>query len=134
MTAEKDILSLLTGLKDERRELVETIQPRINSLDRDIASVSHVLELLRQKKGVQWNGQIKASDLVDLSQMKALIEIAKANDGILVVSDARRLFIEAGLSKSKFISQGIYSRMNRSELFEHLAPGRFRLVNTSEKS
>ena len=99
-------------------------------------------EKLRGLTEATSNVRMKPSDLAGISQPKALIKIAEANEDILVVPDAKRLFIEAGLSKSKFVSQGIRARIHRmNERFqedgkgpwwERVGPGRHRLDRQAE--
>lgn len=65
-----------------------------------------------------------------LTHIQALTQIAKENDGIVAVRDAKRILLEAGLTQGKLrnVSSHIYHTLARSEDFERTAPGVFSLV------
>lgn len=68
-------------------------------------------------------------DLRDIGgQMKALDYMADKNNGHIKVNFAKRLFIEAGLSKAKVenLYSQIYALMNDSPHYELFEPGEFK--------
>ena len=134
MASERDILDIISLLRGRRGEIEESIQQQLASVDADIAAAERTLELRRELLGAplhEANGLV-ASDLRGMSQMQALRAIAMHNDGILVIRDARRLFIEANLTTTRYISQAIRAIANRSGRFEYHSPGRLRLLTQPE--
>lgn len=66
-----------------------------------------------------------------LTHIEALIKIAKENDGVVRVADAKRILVDANLTtaKARNVSSHIYHTLARSERFERTDPGVFRLAD-----
>lgn len=64
-----------------------------------------------------------------LTQPEALIRIAEENGGLVRVMDAKKIFLEAGLSKGKLknVNSHIHHILARSDRFERVGAGVFRL-------
>lgn len=129
MTTEKEALDLIAMLKAKRLQAEESLA----RTDEDLRVVERFLQLKRELLGEtkptpapEPTSNVKASDLMWLSQMDALDLIADRNDEVVVVKEARRLFIEARLSRSKFVSQGIHGKLARSGRYELFDVGRYR--------
>ncbi|MGH2561635.1 MAG: hypothetical protein ACRDJH_21415, partial [Thermomicrobiales bacterium] len=71
-----------------------------------------------------------ARRLHGLTQYEALVRIAEDNDGILRTTDARDIFLRARIARGKprNINGHIHHMLSRSDEFEKVAPGVFRLV------
>lgn len=70
-----------------------------------------------------------------MTHMQALITIAEANDGIVKVTKAKRILLQAGLKKNpKTAAQGITSVLSRSNRFEHTGRGEYTLAGHSWKA
>lgn len=71
--------------------------------------------------------------LSGLGQTDALIRIALENGGILRVTEAKRILIEAGKVRGqhKNVAGHIYHLVHASEKFEKVEPGVFRLVGST---
>jgi hypothetical protein len=67
------------------------------------------------------------------TQFDALIQLARENGGVIRVADARNYFIRHGLTRSspRNVYTNIHHQLRRSELFEPVGPGEFRLVPRS---
>jgi hypothetical protein len=65
-----------------------------------------------------------------LTHIEALTRIAGENDGVVRVTDAKQILLDSGLTKGKLrnVSSHIYHLLSRSEKFERVEPGVFRLV------
>lgn len=71
-----------------------------------------------------------ARRLQGLTHNEALMLIAKENGGTIRPADAKDILIAAGLTKGKprNVATHVYHLLSRSEQFEHVSPGTFRLV------
>jgi hypothetical protein len=74
-----------------------------------------------------------ARRLRDLTQYEALVQIAEDNEGIIRTSKARDILIQAGLtqSKPKNAYTNIHHLLSKSDEFEKIGEGVFRLISTS---
>jgi hypothetical protein len=73
-------------------------------------------------------------DFSNMTQLGALIAIAKANSGILVVKIARRMMAKAGMFKNPDnASSIIFTAIHRSNQFVKLQSGKYRLKTEEEK-
>lgn len=65
-----------------------------------------------------------------LTQTEALVYIAENNNGMLRVTDARDIFVEARLARGKprNVPGHIHHLLRNSDRFEYVEPGVFRLV------
>jgi hypothetical protein len=71
---------------------------------------------------------IPASKLRGLTHSKAVVAIAKSNGGVVRAQDAKRLMIKAGImSQTKNSTNMTHNAILRTELFDRIGPGEFRL-------
>ena len=70
-----------------------------------------------------------------LTHHEALVALARDNDGKLIVADAVEKFIEAGLTRSKprDVYGAIHTQLRKSDRFEKLCAGEFRLISASPR-
>ncbi len=69
-------------------------------------------------------------NLVGKTHLEALIDIAKANGGVLVVKMARRLMTRANLfTNPKNASSVLFTAISRSGKFESIGKGKYRLLD-----
>ena len=131
MATEKDMLDIIAHLRAEQQEAKE----RLIAVEYDLAAAGRAIELLREYRGSNFEPDVvslPASALRDMTQIEALRAIASYSNGILVITEAKRLLIASGLAKGKHVSQAIYAQMNRhADIFEWEAPGRYRLVTSA---
>jgi hypothetical protein len=120
----------LMGQRDvAKRELEE--------IDHQLQAVSLTLELLRKDGSskavtVTSEQEILTELRTKKTQVPALVAIARHNGGILLTKDAKHLLQRAGLMKAtKNASNILYNVINRSERFDHIGSGRYRLKATS---
>jgi hypothetical protein len=71
-----------------------------------------------------------ADELDGLTQFGALVRIAQLNNGEVRPSEAAGVLVAAGYGKGKprNLSSGLYALLARSEIFERIGPGTFRLL------
>jgi hypothetical protein len=73
--------------------------------------------------------QIDTASLSGMTQLAALKKIAEHNGGVLLTSQAKRLMNQAHLIKNpKNANNIIFSVIHRSEAFERVGPGAYRLA------
>ena len=126
-----ELLNLAAKLRAKRPQL----EKRLSELDARIKAIETTVQLYAEEKklGSVQRQRISADDLKDKTQLEALKRIAELNGGLVNASEAKRLFMTAGLSKSKGrnLAPHIYSILKNSPDFEWESPGTFRLTNGS---
>lgn len=80
-------------------------------------------------------GDIVPQDLVGCgTQEKAAMIMAQANDGMLIIGDAGRMIMAAGITKSKklkSITSTLHRTLKESADWEHAGPGLFKYVGAA---
>ena len=128
---------LLRYLKEKKQALQIRHTQELTEVDRQIEAVSTTVGLLREaehKVPVAEKGLIIPSVLKGKSARAACVEIAKLNNGIVRVSDARDALLAVGILKKRKNAWGVvYTTLNRSDDFEKGPdPGSFRLVGQAQ--
>ncbi len=114
-------------LTQVKRELTAE-RERLIRVEKQLLSVSETLDLLlhKEEKGAPLGFEIR--QLHGLTQVQALVRIAKSNGGTLKLRDGKNLLISAGLVQdTKKASQRIHGAVTRSGVFEKIARGEYRL-------
>jgi hypothetical protein len=110
------------GLKkalEQTETEIRAVETTMNLLTQNGSKPSHLTEIFAEKP----------YDFKGKTQKESLIEIAKRNDGIVRVSEGKRILSAAGKLKKGRNSWGsIYTTLNRSKEFEKAGPGEFRLI------
>lgn len=122
--AQDELLGLYERLQSKRDRLKE----QLDEVEKEFEAVSTTLRLI---------GQVTPGEVVNLegmTQLEALIAIARANGNRLTVKRARRLMIKAGYFKnSKHPASVLFTAINRSGKFEREMPGVYRLIEKKEE-
>lgn len=129
-----ELLNLVAQLRVERNQLVSKLEEH----DTKIRAVETTIQLYAEVRDV---GEVKlgratADDIRGMPQLQALIKIAQLNGGLVNASEAKRLFIQASLTKGnpKHAGPHIYNLLKNSDRFQWESPGTFRLItNYNEK-
>jgi hypothetical protein len=139
---ESEAMSLLRHLKSKK----ETIQLRhateLAEIDKEIEAVSITVRLLREApESKDMADEVKApsvipNDLFGKSTREACIEIAKKNNGVVFVGEAKKALVAARILKdSKNTWAIVYTTLQRSKEFEKTGvAGGFRLITSSTPS
>ncbi|MGA3159984.1 MAG: hypothetical protein ABSC77_02125 [Terracidiphilus sp.] len=137
---ESEAMSLLRHLKSEKEAIQLRHTSELEEIDREIDAVSITLRLLREvPESKDQIEEIKPSvipnDLFGKSTREACIEIAKKNNGIVYVSEAKKALIAARILKdSKNTWAIVYTTLHRSKEFEKTGiAGGFRLLTYPTK-
>lgn len=120
------VISQLTGAAPDPPVPVQHARPTFPNFAHSWAERQPRLPL--SPRGNDWARKLKG-----LTQIEALIQIANQNDGVLRVVEAKNVFVESGLVKGKVknVSGHIYHTLGRSDRFERVEPGVFRLRDTT---
>lgn len=107
---------------------MEHVAATIHSFERDAVITTEPLLKLSEEVPIQ------LSALQGLTQLQAIVEIAKCKGGIVRAQDAKSLLLRSGLMrKTKNSTNIVHSTILRSGKFERIAPGEYRLLNQIER-
>ena len=102
----------------------DKLKEQLDEVEKEFVAVSTTLKLM----GLPTPGMSNLT-LAGKTHLEALIEIAKANDNLLVVKTARRLMTRAGLFRNpKNASSVIFTAISRSGKFKPLSKGKYELI------
>ena len=119
-----DLSKVLADLRQEHQKAFN----RVAQYEQDIAAIETALRYLKARQPAEIRAVVDPVELRGMTQTKALMTIAKRNNGDLKVTEAKRLMLQAGLfQNSKNASQIIYNVIKRSDVFERVNPGVYRL-------
>lgn len=125
----------LRYLKTMREGLLE----QVDRLDKDIEHLNATITLLEKEMVSQSAPTSVLADfpigkLRNMTQMQAVIAIAKHNGGIVRAQDAKRLMISGRVMRDTKNSTNItHNVILRSGQFERVAPGEYKLKDASDK-
>jgi hypothetical protein len=120
-------------LNDHRKQLLakrERLLLPIQEIDQDIEHITATLRSLQspEKAELQSLNDFPIEKLRHLTQVQALLVIAKHNNGFVRAQEAKRLLIRAGVMReTKNSTNIIHSVILRSEKFERVRPGEYKL-------
>jgi hypothetical protein len=139
---ESEAMSLLRHLKGKKESLQLRHASELAEIDKEIDAVSITVRLLREAP--ESNGAMEdvklpsviPNDLSGKSTREACIEIAKNNNGMVFVGEAKKALIASRILKeSKNTWAIIYTTLKRSKEFEKTSvSGGFRLVSSTDLS
>jgi len=119
-----DVSKLYEKLQGKRDKLREQLE----EAEREFEAVATTLKLM----GLPTPGTSNLS-LAGRTHLEALIDIARANGGILIVRQARRLMTKAGLfTNPKNASSILFTAIGRSGKFKAVAKGKYELTETKD--
>ena len=127
-------------LADHKRDLLAKREHLLRPLQALDQEIEHVSATLRSLQGDSRKVEVPANDfpvgkLRKLTQVQALIVIAKHNNGIVRAQEAKRLLIKAGVMReTKNSTNIIHAVILRSEKFERVRPGEYRLKELKANS
>ena len=128
-----DLANLIARLQQERIEA----EKQLAQVDEQVIAVETTLRLLRQNGASQEPEIFKSlvPELKGKKQLDAMRLIASKNMGILKVTDAKRLMLEAGLIRNpKNAASILYTLISRSGEFEKVEPGEYKLIGSQQST
>lgn len=115
----------------ERRKEARIVLERVEEIQQEIRALEQAAGMFRLKHSI--DESIDPQELKGKTQMAALIAIARKGNGQFKANEAKRLLVQAGLiSNPKNAASIVYTLIKRSERFERVAPGVYRLRNQSQ--
>lgn len=111
----------------ERREQI--IRP-LQAIDQEIENVDGTIRSLQKSHTLSFQKEelFPVGKLRKLTQVQALVAIAKHYKGVVKAQEAKRLLIKAGVMRETRNSTNIvHAVIVRSEKFERLRPGEYKL-------
>lgn len=142
-TTEPIANSLLNRLSQEKGELrkieieLQKIEEKRKHLAANVEAIERVLRLFEIAHGLAepWHVSLEGKDILAMNLPQALEALARASGGVLNVVQAKRTLLESGkLKNKKTAGARIYGYVTRSENFERIAPGQYRIVEPSSKA
>jgi hypothetical protein len=128
-------------LIEHRKELLEKrerLMRPIQELDQEIEHVTATLRSISPPTRVvaaqHRTEEFPIGKLRKLTQVQALVVIAKEMNGVIRAQEAKRLLIKAGVMReTKNSTNIIHAVILRSDKFERVRPGEYRLKETVPK-
>ncbi|MGA9510548.1 MAG: hypothetical protein WBV55_18150 [Candidatus Sulfotelmatobacter sp.] len=112
----------------------QTIMEKLEVFEEDLEHLNATIHFLEKESVADrlLTPDVKAEfpigQLRNLTQVQAVVAIAKHNGGIVKAQDAKHLMIQAGVMRNTKNSTNIaHNVILRSGKFERIAPGEFRL-------
>jgi hypothetical protein len=135
MTNMKHSFPELENLKQRLTKQVESLNVQLAALEKQLDSVETTLVLLKQEQAFgpasQQIGTIFPNELRGLTQLDAMIKIAKSNNNRIKLVTAKELLLRAGVTKSrKNANNIIFNVIKRSQRFKRISPGEYELIES----
>lgn len=128
----------LGDLEAKRSRLVQEVEKEIEHVRATIASLKNTSLSAERFGDLFVSGPVMSefplAKIRNMTQVQALVTIAKHNNGIIHAQEAKRLLIKAGVMRqTKNSTNIIHAVIVRSEKFEKVKPGEYRLKEFSPK-
>jgi len=135
----KETMELLGDLQNQRTALddkIEQLQEELFEFDDRIAAIHSLIRAYIEKHNLApLPLDVDPHYLASMSYPDMLVEIAKAREGYLKVTDAVEILLKANVGSDKrSIQANVYSALRREkQRFAKIAPGQYRYVNHVKK-
>lgn len=128
MATSNQAIEELTRLYEKLQAKRDRLREQLESAEREFEAVSTTMRLVGQGSPT-----VNLVNIEGMTQLQALIAIARANNNRVSVRTARRMMEKAGLFKNaKNASSVLFTTINRSGKFERESSGVYRLVAHTE--
>ena len=125
MVTNPSAIDALNKLYEERRTKCERLRAQLAEAEKELEAFGITIKAL----GFVAPNSALGIGLSGMTQLEALVAIAKANGGILTVKSARRQMEKAGLFKNPDnASSIIFTAIARSKKFERIGSGKYKLL------
>jgi hypothetical protein len=113
--------------------VLDSLRRKEKKLQNDLKHIQAVIKLYEAESsssGDQTAPIVPLESLRGLTQIEALIKIARASGGKFRIADARGLLVSAGLIKSKKGNEAniLFNAISRSDKFRRVGHGEYELV------
>jgi hypothetical protein len=145
MNSGNEIVNQLRADEKAIQEKLEKLRKPIAQLEADLQHIQGAIAfyqrsstsnktVIEEQVIVEGYAAIPVSRLKGLSHSDAAIAIAKYNGGIVRTQEAKGLMIKAGImSRTKNSTNMAHNAINRTDKFERIAPGEYRLKEANLK-
>jgi hypothetical protein len=132
MNSDAELLAGLEALEKSLKEKLERLRKPYVQAEDDLKNVLGTIAILKRSlrptSSENFDGTIQSVNLRGMTHKDAVVAIAKANGGVVVAQDAKRMMIKAGvMSATKNATNMTHNVIIKSELFDRIGPGEFRL-------
>lgn len=115
-------------LLEQRERLMRPVQELDQEIEHLTATLRSITKTHAQSPFFPKEDLFPIAKLRKLTQVQALVAIAKHNEGIVRAQEAKRLLIKAGVMRqTKNSTNIIHAVIVRSEKFERVRPGEYQL-------
>ena len=123
---------------NENKQVLDSLRKKQKQLQDDLKHIEAVIKLYETEKSGEDDSVstlVPLASLKGLTQIKALVKIARASGGKFRISDARALLIRAGLINSPKGNENniLFNAIARSEKFKRVGYGEYELIENSNK-
>lgn len=123
---------------NENKQVLDSLRKKHKQLQDDLKHIEAVIKLYEAEQTNQDDSVstlLPLQSLKGLTQIQALVKIAKAGDGKFRIADARNLLVRAGLINSPKGNANniLFNAIARSEKFERVGYGEYRLLENPNK-
>ena len=125
VTGVNSFLDEIAGMIAQRRQRMQSLVEDLHSLEGESTALQQAETLYKAEHSITEG--VDPAELKGKTQLQALILIARRN-GVLNMAEARRTLLLAGLVRNaKNAGSILYTVMARSERFEKVSPGVYKL-------
>ena len=132
-----ELLEELQALEKSLQEKLERFRKPYLQVEDDLKNVAGTIALLKRNLRATnpENVDGQSLNLRGMTHKDAVVAIAKANGGVVRAQDAKRLMIKWGVMKAtKNATNMTHNVILRSDLFDRIGPGEYRLRPTDRAS
>ena len=127
---ESSQIDQLIDLKDRLQSQKNKLAQKLAEVDEKLKAVTLTLSLLNRAEERETESDIvPTKELQGMTQLEAMVHIARANKNRVKITDAKKLLAKAGVMRLTKNSYGVlYTVITRSGKFEHCGPGEYELL------
>ena len=132
MTNTNQQLDQLTALRDSLMAKKTRLSEKLAEVEKHLEAVKTTIALLDhgEEKDQETRPVIPPRELHGMTQLDALIHVAKRNNNRVQIADAKKLLSKGGLMNGspKNWYNILFTIIKRSEKFKHVGPGEYELL------
>jgi hypothetical protein len=128
------LMEHLGDLEQKRNKFVQEVEREIEHVKGTIASLRKTDSVAREQQ-LPLVSDFPIGKIRNMTQVQALVTIAKHQDGVIRAQEAKRLLIRAGVMRqTKNSTNIIHAVIVRSDRFAKVRPGEYRLKDSPPKT
>ena len=142
MNGDEEVLARLQIIEKELQEKLDRLRKPIAQAEEELQHVIGTIAVLR--RGIRptiaqdtpaEDGLSLIAKLKGMTQMNAIVAIARSRGGVIRAQDAKKIMIEARIMRStKNATNMTHNVFARSDSFERIGPGEYRLKDSGQQS